>query len=47
MADAVKVTLPSGTQVTCSQEQAKRYSPASEPKAPAKKAASSKKSDEK
>lgn len=43
----VKVTLPSGTQVTCSPEQAKRYQAASESKkAPAKKAASSKKKSE-
>lgn len=44
-AKAVSVTLPGGTKATCSEEQAKRYAAAA-PKAPAKKAASSK-TDEK
>lgn len=45
-AKAVSVTLPGGTKATCSEEQAKRYA-APAAKAPAKKAASSKSSDEK
>lgn len=43
MADSVKVTLPSGTQVECSPEQAKRY----QAEQPAKKSAPAKKSDSK
>lgn len=41
---AVSTTLPGGTKVTCSPEQAKRYAAEARPasKAPAKKAASSK-----
>lgn len=48
MSDVATVTLPSGTRVTCSKEQAARYQAAEKPddkKAPAKKAAS--KSDKK
>ena len=45
MPESVSVTLPTGTRVTCSPEQAKRLGAAPKPnKAPAKKAAS-KKSD--
>lgn len=44
MADAVKVTLPSGAVVTCSAKQAAQYKDdsAKASKAPAKKAASNK-----
>jgi len=45
MSDAVRVTLPSGAVVTCSEEQAQRYQASEPKKAPAKKAAA--KSDKK
>lgn len=46
-AKTVSVTLPGGTKATCSEEQAKQYAGTADSKAPAKKAASSKSSDEK